>query len=157
MLLGPFEFCILYIFNIFYAYFTKFLYFSYLFIYLSILYIMSWIINNFNFMQLKYILMRKQCPQLIFLQAKYYWHLKKVLHSFTCHYFLEKVLVRRCFFLKISIFGSFIFLTPMFKLLVIFDFPLALKGSVSSVCLEEIIRARLVYNLATFEGRYRAA
>ena len=66
MLLGPFEFCILYIFNIFYAYFTKFLYFSYLFIYLSILYIMSWIINNFNFMQLKYILMRKQCPQLVF-------------------------------------------------------------------------------------------
>ena len=66
MLLGPFEFYILYIFNIFYDYFTKFLYFSYLFIYLSILYIMNWIINNFNFMQLKYILMRKQCPQLVF-------------------------------------------------------------------------------------------
>ena len=95
-----------------------------------------------------------------FLQAKYYWHLKKVLHSFTCHYFLEKVLdlwVRRCFFLKISIFGSLIFLTPMFKLLVIIDFPLELKGSGSSVCLEDIIRARLVYNLATFEGRYRTA
>ena len=66
MLLGPFEFYILYIFNIFYTYFTKFLYFSYLFIYLSILYIMNWIINNFNFMPLKYILMRKQCPQLVF-------------------------------------------------------------------------------------------
>ena len=66
MLLGRFEFYILYVFNIFYAYLTKFLYFSYLFIYLSILYIMSWIINNFNFMQLKYILMRKQCPQLVF-------------------------------------------------------------------------------------------
>ena len=68
MLLGPFEFYILYIFNIFYAYFTKFLYFSYLFIYLSILYIMNWTINNFNFMQLKYILMRKQCPQLVFFE-----------------------------------------------------------------------------------------
>ena len=55
MLLGRFEYYILYIFNIFYAYFTKFLYFSYLFIYLPILYIMNWIINNFNFMQLKYI------------------------------------------------------------------------------------------------------
>ena len=66
MLLGRFEFYILYVFNIFYAYLTKFLYFSYLFIYLSILYIMNWIINNFNFMQLKYILMRKQCPQLVF-------------------------------------------------------------------------------------------
>ena len=35
-------------------------------IYLSIQYIMNWSVNNFNFMYLRYIFMRKQCPQLVF-------------------------------------------------------------------------------------------
>ena len=41
---------ILSISDIFQAYFTKFLYFIHLFIYLSILYIINWSVCNFNFM-----------------------------------------------------------------------------------------------------------